>query len=359
MSRPARRQVDTPISARFAYKQGDEVYNIWYDKYLSDDKFKEREQAVTRLNPETDVGYTKADLFNKNQSYFCFHFSKGCCVEGQKCRYYHHVPTLEECLGVDQIKDIFGRTRHANQRDDNEGVGSFTKETRTLRVSDFCLSEGYGDNVSATYEVLWRHFGLLGQLEDIHLVPDRCIAFIRYSHRCMAEFAKEAMANQPLESNEIMVVKWSDKDIVGHDPTEILKNSRRTKENNDKKNDRKGKKKGRNDKQQNELDQYQEDVERAEKEEIMLQKRLESKKEYTIIEQKIDQVQKNSEVMDSVLKKLKTLQEKKEEGTKEEKQRLDLDSFLKNYKTEQPKQNPSARFSGGALDPAMNNAPLF
>jgi hypothetical protein len=51
----------------------------------------------------------------------------------------------------------------------------------------------------------------------------------------------------------------------------------------------------------------------------MLQKRLESKKEYTIIEQKIDQVQKNSEVMDSVLKKLKTLQEKKEEGTKEEK----------------------------------------
>jgi len=43
MSRPARRQVDTPISARFAYKQGDEVYNIWYDKYLSDDKFKERE----------------------------------------------------------------------------------------------------------------------------------------------------------------------------------------------------------------------------------------------------------------------------------------------------------------------------
>jgi len=51
----------------------------------------------------------------------------------------------------------------------------------------------------------------------------------------------------------------------------------------------------------------------------MLQKRLESKKEYTIIEQKIDQVQKNSEVMDSVLKKLKTLQEKKEEDTKEEK----------------------------------------
>lgn len=284
MSRPARKQVDTPISARFAYKQGDEVYNIWYDKYLSDDKFKEREQAVTKINPEIDAGYTKADLFNKNQSYFCFHFAKGCCVEGQKCRYYHHIPTLDECLAIDQIKDIFGRTRHATQREDKEGVGSFMKETRTLRVSDFCLCEGDGDNVSATYEVLWRHFGLLGELEDIHLIPDRCIAFVRYSHRCMAEFAKEAMANQPLESNEIMIVRWSDTDIIGHDPTEILKRSRQkrvTEENQDsQKNDKKDRKKGR---PENPLDKYKEDAERAEKEERMLNKRLEHKREYTIV----------------------------------------------------------------------------
>jgi hypothetical protein len=42
------------------------VYNIWYDKFLSDDKFKEREQAITKINPEIDAGFSKADLFNKN-----------------------------------------------------------------------------------------------------------------------------------------------------------------------------------------------------------------------------------------------------------------------------------------------------
>lgn len=80
------------------------------------------------------------------------------------------------------------------------------KETRTLRISDFCLAVGAEDQVAATYEILWRHFGSLGELEDIHLVTERCIAFVRYAHRCMAEFSKEAMANQPLETNEIMIV---------------------------------------------------------------------------------------------------------------------------------------------------------
>ena len=61
MKRPARKQVETPITDKHAYKQGDEIYNIWYDKFLSDDKFKEREQAPTKINVDLDPGYTWAD----------------------------------------------------------------------------------------------------------------------------------------------------------------------------------------------------------------------------------------------------------------------------------------------------------
>jgi hypothetical protein len=151
-TRPARKQVDKAFTDKYSYRQGDEVYNIWYDKYLSDDKFKEREQALCRCAPDEDSGYSKADLYGKTQAYFCMHFSKGQCIEGSNCHFFHHIPTLDECLKVDQVRDIFGRTRHSKHREDMEGVGSFMKETRTLRISDFCMATVGDDPITVTYE---------------------------------------------------------------------------------------------------------------------------------------------------------------------------------------------------------------
>lgn len=342
MKRPARKQVEKPISQRFSYKQGDEIYNIWYDKFLSDDKFKEREQAPTKIDPELDIGYTKADVYEKNQSYFCIHFARGCCVEGQNCRYFHHIPTLEECMNIDQIKDVFGRTRYARQRDDMEGVGSFLSETRTLKASDFCLIKGT-DEVTATYECLWRQYGVLGELEDIHLIPDRCIAFIRYKHRCMAEFAKEAMANQPLENNEVMIVRWSDTDIFGQDPLEVENKAIMPTDFDDRK-----PKGGRLRKQRKEKEVKenvaQNELARLNEEEEMLAKRMDVDKEYGIVTQRLEQIQKNVSSMGNVLKRIKV-----EDREINKKLNLDLDSFLKSYK---PAETTQAA-------PGLNNAPLF
>jgi len=38
-----------------------------------------REMALTRCDPELDIGYTKADLYEKTTAYYCRHFAKGCC----------------------------------------------------------------------------------------------------------------------------------------------------------------------------------------------------------------------------------------------------------------------------------------
>jgi len=340
MKRPARKQVETPITQRFAYRQGDEIYNIWYDKFLSDDKFKEREQAPTKINPELDIGYTKADVYEKNQSYFCIHFARGCCAEGHNCRYYHHIPTLEECMNIDQIRDVFGRTRYSKQRDDMEGVGSFMSETRTVKASDFCLIKG-ADEVTLTYECLWRHYGVLGQLEDIHLIPERCIAFIRYSHRCMAEFAKEAMANQPLESNEIMIVRWSDTDIFGQDPEEVENKNIAPTDYDDRK-----PKGGRLRKQRKEKvvkeDETANELSRLNEQEELLAKRLDADREYNIVEQRIQQIQKNVSSMGSVLKRLR------DDAPVSNALPLDLDGFMKKYKPSEVRTNA-----------ALNNLPLF
>ena len=371
MSRPARKQVETPLSARFAYKQGDEVYNIWYDKFLSDDKFKEREQAITKIDPELDTGYTKADIYGKKQGYFCIHFARGCCVEGHRCRYYHHIPTLDECLSLDQIKDIFGRTRFANQREDREGVGSFMKETRTLRVSDFCMCTGDGDNVAATYEVLWRHFGCLGELEDIHLIPERCIAYVRYAHRAMAEFAKEAMSNQPLENNEIMIVRWADSDIIGLNAEGAEKSfkSKNKKENEDEnsienrktKNGRLRKKKRTKDEESN--NPFEQELAEVKVKEDLLGKRLNSEREFSFVEQRLDQIRKNAQVMDSVLKRLNT--NKEAGGASRTKKKLDLDSYFKKFNESKIQQSSQQGRMGPqvstitSMNPLTNDAPLF
>ena len=362
MKRPARKQVEVPISNRFSYRQGDEIYNIWYDKFLSDDKFKEREQAPTRIDPRLDPGYTQADVYNKNMAYFCIHFARGCCALGHNCRYFHHLPTLEECTRVDQVKDVFGRTRYAKQRDDMEGVGSFLNETRTLKATDFCLIKGGGDNHAATYEALWRHFGAVGKVEDIHLIADRCIAFIRYQHRCMAEFAKEAMMNQPLESNEIMITRWSDTDILGHDPTAV--DAKEVQLNQPEMDDRFGKggrlkkqKRFNNDAEKERLEQ----MERLNKEEEMLAKRMDAEKEYNIVEQRLQEVQNNASMMNNVLKRLKVPESNQGglsrlvgsgEGT-------GLQALLYKQQTSSVGLQGAQTFANKLTPAAFNNAPLF
>lgn len=362
MKRPARKQVEVPISNRFSYRQGDEIYNIWYDKFLSDDKFKEREQAPTRIDPRLDPGYTQADVYNKNMAYFCIHFARGCCALGHNCRYFHHLPTLEECSRIDQVKDVFGRTRYAKQRDDMEGVGSFLNETRTLKVVEFCLIKGGGDNHTATYEALWRHFGAVGKVEDIHLIADRCIAFIRYQHRCMAEFAKEAMMNQPLESNEIMITRWSDTDILGHDPTAV--DAKDVQLNQPEMDDRFGKggrlrkqKKFNNDAEKEKL----ETMERLNKEEEMLAKRMDADKEYNIVEQRLQAFQNNANQMNNVLKRLSVPQSNQGGllslvGTG---QATGLQALVQKQQTSSTSIQQAQALVKKLTPAAFNNAPLF
>ncbi len=137
MKRPARKQVaDTRRDT--AYIEGNYDYNIWYDKYLTDRKEeKEKIPAMHKSNPALDTGFTKADLQEKEGgAYFCLYFAKGCCSEGVNCRYYHRVPTKEDVEKIENLRDVFGRSRFATHRNDMGGVGTFTRDCRTLYVSD-------------------------------------------------------------------------------------------------------------------------------------------------------------------------------------------------------------------------------
>lgn len=109
------------------------------------------------------------------------YFARGACTEGTNCRFYHRVPQDEdiELAEKDNLRDVFGRARHATHKDNNQGIGSFNKECRTILVSRIKLdpeatqgkAQAMMQSNMTTKEVvrlIYEHFCSWGEIEDIH-----------------------------------------------------------------------------------------------------------------------------------------------------------------------------------------------
>jgi len=202
---PARKQVKKGTGPVQEINHHSSDYNIWYHKRLGD-RFErdERVKATTRCNVAQDSGYTRADKGNK-ETYICLYFARGHCSHGAECTFYHRIPTIEDELRLDLVHDIFGRERFKTYRDDMGGVGSFSRDNRTLYLVGFKRQ-----NISE--EILTRHFIEWGELEYVRVIWDKSIAFVRYKLRGSAEFAKEAMQAQSLDHDELLDVRWANED---------------------------------------------------------------------------------------------------------------------------------------------------
>lgn len=156
----------------------------------------EKAPSLYKCNPEIDTGYTKADKFNKQgASWFCVYFARGACTEGVNCKFYHRVPQEEdlERANEDNLRDVFGRARHATFKEDFTGVGSFNKECRTLLITDIALPTDSLTPIRDMVRIIYEYFSPWGEIEDIHFNSQKCIAYVKYRHRYYAEFAREAM----------------------------------------------------------------------------------------------------------------------------------------------------------------------
>ena len=195
-----------------AYVEGNYDYNIWYDKYLTDtqDKYKKRMPALTKCDPENDSGFTKA---KSGEAWFCVYFARGSCTEGVNCRYNHRVPTHSDCTAQnDNVRDVFGRARHASYKADMTGIGNFNKECRTLYVTGVPMASGH----KAATQKMYQIFSPWGEIEDIGFSTKGLRggnrAFIKYAHRYYAEFAREALSDQMdvLDGQkDPLVVRWA------------------------------------------------------------------------------------------------------------------------------------------------------
>ena len=145
-----------------------------------------------------DSGYTRADKVPG--SYFCLFFARGMCPKGHECEYLHRLPGLHDHFNPNV--DSFGRDKHSDYRDDMGGVGSFMRQNRTLYVGRIHVT----DDIE---EIVARHFAEWGDIERTRVLTGRGVAFVTYANEGNAQFAKEAMAHQSLDNDEILNVRWA------------------------------------------------------------------------------------------------------------------------------------------------------
>ena len=108
---------------------------------------------------------------------------------------------------MEQTYDIFHRPLYESHRQDMGGNGSFSSTHWGLYVGNITP---YRD----TEEVLRRHFGEFGELESVTMPKGNgVIAFVNYTNKANAQFAREAMKSQPMDNpKEVLKVRWAHDD---------------------------------------------------------------------------------------------------------------------------------------------------
>ncbi|KAH7913786.1 hypothetical protein BJ138DRAFT_1145259 [Hygrophoropsis aurantiaca] len=206
--KPARKQVKPGDVEKKETPQTGKEYNIWYNKWAGgdrEDSYSNKVKSQTRCNIRKDSGLTRANTTGIR--YCCLFFSRGCCPYGWECEYLHVLPDPNNAL-PDSSKDCFAREKFSDYRDDMGGVGSFNRQNRTLYVGRI-KETGPGPE---TEEVVMRHFKEWGDVERIRVLQYRSVAFVTYVSELHAQFAKEAMACQSLDNDEILNVRWATED---------------------------------------------------------------------------------------------------------------------------------------------------
>eukprot|EP00924_Labyrinthula_sp_SR-Ha-C_P003286 maker-scaffold_15-snap-gene-5.58-mRNA-1 protein AED:0.01 eAED:0.01 QI:99/1/1/1/1/1/2/760/424 len=220
LKRPAPKQSENLAKREIAYKEGGHEYNIWFNRYTTENHDDNLEPADARCKLQLHAGYTLADS-RPDKTFFCLWFARGKCAKGSQCKNYHRIPTYEDVkyLENNMLFDCFGRERHASQRDDMAGVGSFNDPSRTLYVGRLLRSKYLADP-GELRKVIERHFSEFGEIESVNVVWRISIAFVRFRFRSHCEFAKVAMERQSLDNDEVLLIRWA-----YEDPNPVAKES--------------------------------------------------------------------------------------------------------------------------------------
>ncbi|CDU18849.1 cell cycle control protein Cwf2 [Plasmodium yoelii] len=210
LKNPARLQITQEELNKVEYTQENQNNTIWFGKYVTDKNNNNNPKFVAKYkcNPSKDSGYTKADKSYANKPYFCIYFARGCCAYGHNCLYRHRIPTENDELEFENTMDIFGREKYNTFKEDMNGNGNFNNDCRTLFIGSIYINNL--NEVNIIEKVLYDEFVIYGNIDYVRFIPNKNIAFIQFTNRVNAEFARVAMSDQPLANYSIsLTIKWA------------------------------------------------------------------------------------------------------------------------------------------------------
>eukprot|EP00793_Prasinoderma_coloniale_P006785 PRCOL_00001615-RA len=221
--RPARQQ---RASGPMRSANRDAEINLWHGGRIGDHARRGRNAPRIAVDTRVDVAVDSGDTLASEGSAtasICTYFAGGCCSAGARCSFLHRLP-----LGADERRlgngvDCFGRNRHATQRHDMGGVGCVLFPNRSLYVNYEGTFKAGGRTArptpaEAVKAIALDNFKEFGPVAGIHVVPTKCLLFVRYHWRCSAEFALEALSGRRLMGAAVpadadpLVIKWAHED---------------------------------------------------------------------------------------------------------------------------------------------------
>jgi hypothetical protein len=201
--RPARKQVSAPVPSEQT------------SDFLSpEEHWKRRKAPITRAthrcNVEADAGATLATT-HATTPLRCVFFARGVCHRGPQCDYVHEIPdnAFFRYAGTQPQFDCFGRQRSG------EDLTNRNDCTTLFIYLGGVLIASKENNADAIAALIEDDFSAFGPIVLVNVIINKSIAFVRYSHRSSAEFAKEAMHRQCLRGDRtetVLSVRWANED---------------------------------------------------------------------------------------------------------------------------------------------------
>lgn len=212
---PQSMQVETPVTGYETHNDMN-TYNIWHHRRRREfstprESRGVKEKSQYRCHPLLDSGWTRGQT--QGTHFCCLYFARGICHLGADCTFLHRVPTSldEACHRTQPQYDIFGRDK-LDEETRTKGVGSINRTSTTLYIY---LGGAASLTQETLHELIHKNFEEWGPIEDVKVIPTKAIAFVRYTWRASAEFAKAAMHQQTLTGTKVdhvLDVRWANDD---------------------------------------------------------------------------------------------------------------------------------------------------
>jgi len=150
--------------------------------------------------------------YNRNLPHICSFFVKGECKRGEECPYRHEKPTdPDDPLSQQNMRDRYYGVSDPVAEKLLKRANALPKLTPPEDASITTLflgNLGRNGRCDVEEEDIQSYFYQFGEIRTIHMVPQKCCAFVQFTTREAAERATEKSFDQLTLKNQRIRIRW-------------------------------------------------------------------------------------------------------------------------------------------------------